>query len=936
MQPPDERQNGPEASGGPRLASGTALVERTEALAALGHVLEQSRQGNGQVLFIVGEAGLGKTSLLRYASSVATGFALGEGTGSSFEKALPFGLLDHALSALGCRSLRARSGSLPADRRAAAFYSALHWLESAAPGPVLLLLDDIHWADPDSLSLLGFLAKRAPRLAVGIVATLRPWPQPARLLALALAQAGFAAMEKLGPLSQDGARQVLAARLPEPPTEDQSIAAYRLTAGNPLLLEHVASASQVDGAWSNPAQPAPPELLVLARFAGLDRDGLSYAQAASVLGIEFDPQVAATMAGLDGPRAEAAWRRLLREGLVRPGSNGSANFVHPLFAQSLYEDIPPVARERLHAQAFQALLARGAPPAIAAAHALEGHLTGNPQAVSALEAAGRAADRAGATEAAAAHFAHAVELAGPSARPGLRLRLAEAHLGAGRPGQALAELDAVLHLARLSRRERVEAHRLIATAQLLSGSFERALDSILAAVDDLQEPGPVGASLLAQGISFALMAGGPNAARPMEDRARALAASATPEVASLLLAHTGAVSAMKGLPAGWETLSGALHQAHGGGSLAKAFNEAARALYIVAASSLERFDDAMGMLQVALAQAERFGSVSELASYCVDGADVMARCGRLDEAADLLERCGPVADLVPAIVPSVVVARAYLAYERGEQAEAQRMCAAAEHDFAAMRGWVPHFWLELWALRARLALDLGRPAEAADLCAQVEQLAHSSGFREPCLYRWHDVAVAAHVVTGRLDEARRLLADLDSLSAPLPCRWPRAVAMAGHAQVAEASGDPGASEMFEQAASTLRGSPLVLAHAEALLAAGRHFRRSGQLARARELLAEALSTASGVGAARLAREAAAERAAAGGRRLRASHGSRLLSAQEERVAQAAAKGLTNAEIAARLFLSRKTVDHHLQAVFTKLGLHSRRELMTSWPPAQGS
>jgi len=113
----------------------------------------------------------------------------------------------------------------------------------------------------------------------------------------------------------------------------------------------------------------------------------------------------------------------------------------------------------------------------------------------------------------------------------------------------------------------------------------------------------------------------------------------------------------------------------------------------------------------------------------------------------------------------------------------------------------------------------------------------------------------------------------------------------------------------------------------ALIVFGTHLRRSGRPRDAREPLARALGICEGAGSERLARIARAELAASGGRRRRRSEDGSALTAQERRVAALAAQGLANVQIAAALHLSPKTVSSHLQRVYAKLGMHSRRELI---------
>ena len=172
---------------------------------------------------------------------------------------------------------------------------------------------------------------------------------------------------------------------------------------------------------------------------------------------------------------------------------------------------------------------------------------------------------------------------------------------------------------------------------------------------------------------------------------------------------------------------------------------------------------------------------------------------------------------------------------------------------------------------------------------------------------------------------------LSELGQRLPCRAPRATACVGLATISWLRGqDDEAYEGFQEALEHHRGLPMPLAEAETLLAFGRFCRRSGRSSEARALLGRALQLVEPIGARRIGRLVEHELALAGGRRRHAGRSDEL-TPQERRIAGLAAKGLTSPAIARELFISAKTVDHHLSHIYAKLGITSRRELMRSWP-----
>src|SRR2546429_7661862 len=187
------------------------IWERDEALQAIEGLVSEARTGRGRSLFIVGEAGLGKTTMVERARAGSGGrFKVSIGRGDAAESSLPFGIIDQALRGLGFRNPgETRTGRRPAlQARAARLYAALQFLE-ALPSPTLLLLDDLHWADEDSLALLAFLCRRISNLPIGLIGTLRPWPAAALNTVGPLTNAGDASVERLLPLSDAGATEML-------------------------------------------------------------------------------------------------------------------------------------------------------------------------------------------------------------------------------------------------------------------------------------------------------------------------------------------------------------------------------------------------------------------------------------------------------------------------------------------------------------------------------------------------------------------------------------------------------------------------------------------------------------------------------------------------------------------------------------------------------
>src|SRR5215831_18782385 len=330
------------------------LLEREVVTASAAALIDRVAAGGTGALFVVGEAGLGKTSLVDQACRRAVGASLrvGLGRGHSMETGLPFGVLAQALDGVGGRGLltvdEPRSAS--AADWAARYYRVLRWLEGRPGGSLFLGIDDMHWADADSIALMSFLCRR---------------------------------MESAGSLLQ--------ARLGRHVPAAVGRRAFELSAGNPLLLEQLAVAMGKGMGVPEAAKvglAAFEQGVLLSRFAGLSPGVMRCAQAASVLGSGFRPEIAAQMAGLKENEIDAAIEALIQTGLIKQRPGAAADFVHPLFRQALYDDLSGPIRARLHARAFTLLHARGR-DAQAAEQAIQADLGGDMEAVAVLEKAGR-------------------------------------------------------------------------------------------------------------------------------------------------------------------------------------------------------------------------------------------------------------------------------------------------------------------------------------------------------------------------------------------------------------------------------------------------------------------------------------------------------------------------------------------------------------------
>lgn len=943
------------AAGSHDVPSGP-LLERDDVVGAIADALGLLERGTGTALFLVGAAGIGKTSLINVAerSAQAAGFTVAGAVGSPMETELPFGLLSQAVVALGGGDVEdvvelARLGGQPAR-----FYRTLRWLSDlAAETPLVLALDDLHWADRDSLDLLGFLCRRLARVRMLVFGSLRPEPDCAHEMVEDLASSGRARILALRSLSRQASAELFERIAGYEIDDALRYRIWRACAGTPLLLELAAwglassgslpmaadgengTALAVDaGAWVGPAGTLAGPLL-LGRFAGLGADSFAYLRAASIFGVRFTPSLVGALAGLQSDVTEAVHGRLVRARLLEDLGARRARFVHPLFAQALLESQAASERARLHAQAFKLLAAAGAADALAAEHAVAGGLIGDPLAVEVTARAGRAALAQGALEAACTHLAHAVELAGETPDEELLLDYASALAARARIEEAERVCRGLLARVGLDPVMRARTLSLLARVAYLAGrpAEGQEVNRRAVAAAALVDPASEGAMLLDAVLTGSMRSPLPSVLR-LTSRALAILPAEDPlrRPVEFMDAHT---RLMLGDPSGRALLereTKRVMQRAPDGDHGWGWTLTVHALNML--KLIEDFDRATKIFAREYARAIEEGAPILIDSLAGAYSDTMYRLGRPREALEVVHDA--MALTGASMAPWIDIAQAVLLSDLGRDEEAcphiemlRSLRATATREYAA----VVSLWLDV--LDARRLLASGEPERASVTMFDAAHTARLTGFRHPCIVPWAGVGIEAHIAAGDIESTRALIDDLEELSRPLSCRWPRAQVALGRARLAATEGHRDEADgSFEQALSILAELPMPIARAEALEAYGSHLRRSGRPREAREPISLALSLAEQAGVERIARPARAELAAAGGRRRRRREDPDMLTPQEERVAALAAEGMTNTQIGAALHLSPKTVGHHLQHIYAKLGVRSRRDLIArrSEPP----
>lgn len=786
-----------------------------------------------------------------------------------------------------------------------------------------MCLDDLHWADVDSLELLGFVCRRLAGTRILVLGALRPEPDAASALAAELVACGHATAVALAPLSRNAAAALLAALSPVSAPERERV--IDSCAGSPLLLRVAASALR--GGAPLPTARGFESTLLLERFVGLGSEAFAFVSAAAILGARFRLLLAGELARLDEPVWRAAIGLLVRAGLIEDLGGGWGAFVHPLFAQALVDSLAASERELAHARAFEVLLAHGEPDAVVTEHALAAHLSGDRLAVEVAARAGTDALGQGALAAACELLGGAVRLSGDQPTVELLLDYAAALTAAGDLPGARDVCERLGGRAPLHPGVRARALVLLARAAVIDGrppDAERLYDE--AAALACKRPA-IHARVLAEAALSCHVISPMGWVLDMTERALALPAGARAARRELRTLRAYARS-MAGDPAEIGLLErevrGWLDNGRAGDPT-WAWTRAVHSLNLF--KLLEDPAGATTMFEREFPRALEAGAPMMINALAIAYGDAIHRLGRLQEANELAHRACSLSGL--RATPWYEIAMSVTLTELGREAEALPHLQALREIRSATppEYYAPvSLWLDL--IDARRLLAAGEPRAASDAMLDAAMIAQRSGWRHPLLVPWAATGVQAHLAADATDRAQALLADLEALTRPLSCRWPRAVLAIGRAQLAAAHGRAAEAERgFAEGLSILGRLPFPIERAEGLLSYGHYLRRTGRPRQARGPLVCALELAERSRAERVARAARAELAATGGRRRRHREDRFGLTAQQRRVAELAGEGMSNAQIAAALTVSPKTVDNHLQQIYAKLGIHSRRELI---------
>ena len=899
----------------------TVLLGRSGEQGTLDRLLDATRAGRSSSLVIRGEAGVGKTALLDYVAERASGCRLARVRGVESERAFAFAGL---LQLCGGSSLE-RADRLVAPQRDA-LMRAFGLIDGPAPEgflvglaalsllsdlseeqPLVCLLDDVQWLDPESVSTLAFVARRLDAEPVAMVFGLRDATDMQELDGLPdLVLSG---------LGDADARLLLEALVPGGLDEQVLQRFVSETRGNPLALLELPRgltpaelaggfglpderelSGRVEQSFLRRVQSLPPETqrLLLVAAAEAAGDATVVARAAAELVIDSTAMVPAEDAGL------------IEFG---PG----VRFRHPLVRSAAYRAATPHERRQAHNALASATDQTRDPDRVAwhRAHAAAGP---DESVAAELERSASRAEARGGVAAAAAFLERAAELSPDPADRGTRaLAAARLKLDAG-AAEAAEHLVTVATTSPLQELERARAERLrawIAYARTRGSDTPSLLSSAAVRLEPL-DPEQARETHL-EALAAAVRRGRPALDTRVVEAAEAATRAARQEPAraiDLLLEAVVARLTRGYEPAPVERAVAALR--------AEGVRRENLVWWLLACElALELWEaDVCEAIASSVGRVVRESGALRLLPFALShSAAHRLYLGEFGVAEQLLEEAETIRAATRS--PYFVTASVLLAAWRGDRETTNKL---REPAVEAGRARGEGFAIEIaeWAA-AVLHNGFGEYADAATAAERAYEL-DVLGFGGLVLPELIEAAVRS----GNLPAAEVAFARLVERSSTSTTEWARGIEAASRALLSEG---PDTEAHYVEAVEQLGRSRVVVLQARAQLTYGEWLRREGRRVDARAQLKAAHTAFEAMGARGFAERARHELAATGETVRKRSDDTRgNLTPQEAQIARLASDRLTNPEIAGQLYLSPRTVEYHLHKVFQKLGITSRREL----------
>jgi DNA-binding CsgD family transcriptional regulator len=908
------------------------LVGRESDCARIDELLEQARRGRSGALVIRGEAGMGKTALLDYAAERAEGMTVVRAIGVEYEAELQFSgllelmrpLLEHLpeIPPQQAEALKSALGlgvAKPHDRFTICAATLSLIAAAAETKPLLILVDDAHWMDSATDDALLFSAKRLVADSVAIVLAVREGIERT-FNAPALEQ------HELGDLGAEDAALLLAGE------EGRAVASHvakrlcNATHGNPLALVelgNVLSAEQLAGREPLP-DPVPAGPTLERAFAWRAENLPADSRGALVVAaVSLSEDMETVASALDSLQIEPGALEPAEDAGLLTLAHGRLRFRHPLMRSAVFHGAPPSERRAAHRALADALRGRDDPERLAW-HLADAAIGVDEEAAIALEVAARQAQDRSSYAAAAAALQRAASLtADEAARPRRLFAAADAAFSAGRTDDArallaepLAQEDPQLRAAALRLQGRIEYF----------GGRPRQAGAVLIEASKLLEDidRPLAVEICTEACSAQLGVADAEGMLAAAERAEALAAGLSDdnhhELRELVCLTRGWVLCYVGRSdEGVPLLERTVAAAEGAEldplglmriSAALEWLDRSRDAYRHALIDVDRArdDGAVGLLPYLLYQqawhAGRAGLLSEGFAAACEG---LALSRELDLWLPRLQSL---------LVLAAITARRGAEKECLTYAEDVR-APLEEWGLVGYRAWLGHSL-------GLLAVSLSRPDDAIRELEAVAKSLDEYGIHSRQMVP-HAQLAEVHARAGNEKAAEASLAAYEASHEP---QSPIGRAVAARARGVLAPDDE-FEAAFSDALSLHDESDDQWSKARTRLAFGERLRRAGRRLDAREQLRSALETFEDQGAAAWAERARAELRASGETlRRRKSWEAEELTPQELQIALHVARGMTNREVGAALFLSHKTIEFHLGRIYRKLDMHSRAELIS--------
>ncbi|HEV2372155.1 MAG TPA: AAA family ATPase [Streptosporangiaceae bacterium] len=919
-----------------------AFVGRADELEILHGFVAGVVGGVGGVVLVSGEQGVGKSALLAegLAQGRQDGCRIVWGQGEELASRLPLALMTDCLGEDARLALADADGGsvtvLRGDLVLAGVERLLALVDQwCADGPVVVVAEDLQWADEASLLVWERLARATQQLPLLVAGSWRPAADGTDVAGLVrrVRLLGGSVME-LEPLPADDVATLAAGLLGGRPGP-QLARVLSQAGGNPLYVRELADTLMRDGLVVLAGQTAElaagtgavqvPSSLTAAigeRLAALPAQAAQVLQWAAVLGAEFSVTDLAVVTGVPASDLTGALSAAAEGGVLVPAGPRLA-FRHGLIRQVLYERLPQAVREALHAQAAQALAGGGAAPervaAQLAAASAECQEWAREWLVQALPVLTYRAPQV------TAGLLRRILADLPPADPRLEL-LQAALVTVARLLVANEELERVARplLARTA-----DADRAAEVAWQLSYTLQRTgrpAEALTVAQRALDRPGinPVWRARLRAQLALHYVGTAQwDSVIPAAEEALADAEGAGDRVAAGHALHVLAMMASKrrDIPTGLGYLDRAL-AVIGDDPQATDLRLLLLANRISGLSDLDRMADVDSTLGEALSLAERAGT-PRLLLICVTAARCGFQTGRWDEALTVLETVAelPGSDYMLDLLHGL---SAMVAGHRDDrQAAARHLAAVTDGDFGSTNTRLnAHVLLRARALAAEQAGGPGESVRVLARCLDPDMTAdmHDRYVLLPQLARAAqaagDAATAAAAAKAAGEEAE--LAQLPVCAAA--AQWCQGLAERDPEPVLAAAGYYESAGRPVDQAQSLEDAAWLLAERGRVPAARRAFLTAAELylkLGAAWDLQRAEARLHGYGIRRHKSQ----------RRIRPQHGWEALTATEARIACLVADGRSNPEIAEALFLSRNTVQTHVSHILAKLGARSRTEIV---------